>query len=525
VTWILQGIKKFRSILSLTLAISLGSSLSGCVLNDNSANPEAETIDDQSESTSTPISTAGVSVVSTSAHDVYLPEGVFSETAEGDFDGAMLSAGSTAIDVTGFVAQRPAFNLEANAEGMMDTFDSLMGGIISGSFSITGRQSIAGFNAVIASYNLTLNVAVTPTNLANQLVQYFGINLNGGAIINLPTGSASDPLATEYTLIIGVVYFSVDDVVVLAALVPSNLAGTYAHLTGGITTPTNVNLTAATLATTTDNFTAEAGGGIADFLFVIDNSGSMGNDQAAVSTAASEFASVLSNSGLDFRLGVIMTDRTTLRDTNGDGAFTSDLAEFQIDVAPGTGGSGNESGIYHGEAALLAIAQGDVSDGSVTLESYPRAGASLSIIMVSDENDQYTRYSGGISFDTSNNLFIDRGYRVYSIVGVSYSPDYLALATATGGQYSDISDLTAMPTIMSNIASDAGGSASLFQLANTPIAATILVTNNGTTVANSAVNGWTYNTTANTVVFHGTAVPAAGDVININYQYLDSSAP
>jgi hypothetical protein len=40
---------------------------------------------------------------------------------------------------------------------------------------------------------------------------------------------------------------------------------------------------------------------------------------------------------------------------------------------------------------------------------------------------------------------------------------------------------------------------------------------NGANVPNSTSNGWSYNASANSIIFYGAAVPAQGAAIQINY--------
>jgi hypothetical protein len=56
-----------------------------------------------------------------------------------------------------------------------------------------------------------------------------------------------------------------------------------------------------------------------------------------------------------------------------------------------------------------------------------------------------------------------------------------------------------------------------FYLTRTPLVSSIVVTVNGATVSQDATNGWTYNSTANSIVFHGTAIPAANASIAVNF--------
>jgi len=58
---------------------------------------------------------------------------------------------------------------------------------------------------------------------------------------------------------------------------------------------------------------------------------------------------------------------------------------------------------------------------------------------------------------------------------------------------------------------------SAFQLGREPVVATIRVTVNGVQVPNDATNGWTYESSNNTIVFHGSAIPDANANIQIAY--------
>lgn len=475
---------------------------------------------------------------STANHDVYLPEGVDTyDGVSGDVDGVMTFAGgqadssgtSTAAlgdrDMVGFIAERPALGSATDAGGDLN---EMLNKLYNAGYNLssTGTQTFASINAVVGEYNLTLSSAVTPTELANDMFDEVGVNTSGGVINGKPDPSDGERTADEFEVILAVVWTASDDVVVLGAVVPLNLAENYGALTSGSTNPTNVGEKGAGRESETDSFTASGGGGKADFLFVVDNSGSMGGDQTAVSQAANEFGNRIQSSGLDFSIGTITTDSDTLVDTNGDGGFTDDISEFESDVQVGTGGSFTETGIWFAEQALQSVAEGDSSDGTVTAAGHPRADASLSVVILSDEDSQYESRSDGASFDPANNLFIDRGYRVYSIIDPADDDDsqYDELANQSGGSTADITDNSTFPSVMTNIAVNAGGASSMFQLSQTPIASTIGVTVNGSTVANSNTNGWIYNVGSNTIIFNGTALPENGDSVEVSYEYYDSSS-
>jgi hypothetical protein len=153
--------------------------------------------------------------------------------------------------------------------------------------------------------------------------------------------------------------------------------------------------------------------GKVDFLWVIDNSGSMGDDQDALSAAATEVATQLGNASLDWRMAVAYTDlhlnpsSTTSADTcpgaPGPGRrricpFTRNIDQFRNGTAQcayvkaGTCGSGSERG-FHG--ARIAI-ETFLGIGSRSCEPVPgaecnlRPDAQLVVIFFTDTGDQTT---------------------------------------------------------------------------------------------------------------------------------------
>ena len=242
----------------------------------------------------------------------------------------------------------------------------------------------------------------------------------------------------------------------------------------------------------------------------------MDDDQAAIQQAADSFVNVIQSSGLDYQLGVITTDSDIPGAFVGDKGFTNDLAKFKTNVVQGTSGSGTESGVYWAEKSLMA-------NGGVVKLGYPRAGASLSVIMLSDETEQYTSYSGGKAFDPVNNLFMQNGYRVYSIISLKpYVKDapnsfYDELAINTGGSVADIANLNSFDAIMKDIAQKAGAAAAGYKLAKPAISGYTTVKVNGTVVPPNATNGWQYVPSTQSIVFSGTAIPTAGSKISVTY--------
>ena len=479
----------------------------------------------------------------TANHEILVPSSVSVEKLSGDVDGYMLYSGTpqgsgsaksfsssgslskallSSRDVAGFFVERAVSNGEQNAAEVLGNLATKITQRYS-SFTSTGAQIIPGLSASFSSYALNVGALMKPTQLATELLSDIGLNKEGGELINLPVVLDVEPYATEFTVLIGVVYFSETDVVVLASVVPTNLAGTYSTVTSTITNGTIVSPKAdAQKSPGSDLYTVQGGSGKADFLFVVDNSISMGGEQQAISDAANEFVNAITKSGLDYSIGTITTDSDTLRDANADGGFTTDLVEYQVDVKPGISGSFIETGIWFAERALQSQAAGDVVNGTVTDAGYPRQDASLSVVILSDEPSQYIYRSGSVVFDPKDNLFVQREYTVHAIIEPEFDEDsqYDDLALETGGSTADIGDTSTFAVIMNNIAREAGGATSAFVLAETPISSTIEVTVNGVAVANSSSNGWEYNVANNSILFNGTAIPGDGEEVKVEYSYF-----
>jgi len=483
-------------------------------------------------------------VVSTSSYNVFIPEGMDGVSASDPyFDGFVLGAGSSlaslptgavvdtysARDVVAFIAERDPYYSESEAEDVVDTIESSLSYI--GTPATVFKQDLSSGNEIIATYVLTTNSDTTVTEVATDIMERVALDADSetGELANPPQALSGEALTSSFQVYVGVFYEDAvdsltDNVLILTAVVPADIASAYSSVSRGITSTSSVSVSGETIVSGSDTFEASGSTDLADFLFVIDNSGSMSDDQDAISEAVDSFVDVISTSGLDARFGTVTTDSSILRDTSSDGGFTTDTDELKLDVKPGTSGSATESGIYFAEQALLDTAQGDASDGSATTAGAPREDASMSIIILSDESDQYTSYSGGVAFDVADNLFIDRNYQVYSIVSTSYyAEDYIDLSNNTYGSYADITNLTAFDTIMQLIALNAGSASSRMVLSQAIIRNTLEVRVNGSVVAESSENGWQYNEGLRTLAFFGTAKPAAGDSIQVTYEYIQSA--
>ncbi len=99
-----------------------------------------------------------------------------------------------------------------------------------------------------------------------------------------------------------------------------------------------------------------------------------------------------------------------------------------------------------------------------------------------------------------------------SIVGQRYM-DIAAQTNGTVGSLCDTNFAATLTKIQENILE----LSSQFFLQRTPILASITVVVNGASISQDVVNGWTYNSTANSIVFHGSSIPPQGANIAINF--------
>ncbi|MCP4504501.1 MAG: VWA domain-containing protein [Deltaproteobacteria bacterium] len=132
------------------------------------------------------------------------------------------------------------------------------------------------------------------------------------------------------------------------------------------------------------------GGGAVDMLFVVDNSGSMQEEQLALGASFDRFIEGFLELDTDFHIGVTDMDYVgTAGALLGDPLFltqgTEDLIfAFRRNVNVGTNGSGTEKGL---EAARQALGVAKTEGAN---RGFLREGASLAIVFLSDENDQST---------------------------------------------------------------------------------------------------------------------------------------
>ena len=282
-----------------------------------------------------------------------------------------------------------------------------------------------------------------------------------------------------------------------------------------------------------------------DILWVVDDSGSMQDEQNALSNNFQSFISFADSLSVDYQVGVITTEVNdssvsgVLWACNGynpiiDASDANRVAAFQCAARvtnppngnrrPNPGGSDSqEAGL---QAARIAL---DVPNVTGANNGFLRSDARLAVIIVSDEDDQS---------DGSVNLYVDffrnlKGFRNSQLVSVSAiagdvpngcstavaGDRYAAAASALNGRFESIC-ASSWTNMLRGIGLGVFALRSSWTLSRPADPSTIRVTVNGQTVSQSSTNGWTYDSTFNTIDFFGSAVPNAGATVTVTYDSL-----
>jgi len=464
------------------------------------------------------------------------PEGVKIEGTAGNGKVLAMSAGKSQ-EVGGFVAEGQ------NTDQAFAPSSELKRSTQNASMLVAARIAIASDRANISNIaTLTEQTFTAPIRFtigeyqvttarpmaALDLVGYILTDVTN--YTGMPVASSTAPTSSNFRVSMVVVLYGGQYYYIVSA-VPDTLYSQYGAIAGSMVSGNNMTQRNVFISTKTDTFTGTTAATSADFLFVIDDSGSMSGEQSAISDAAAAFGTAIANSGLNYHIAIISTsngidDVTTdtgsyvaTRVLNKIGIIDNNITALKNNLVMGTSGeSSPETGIYNAEAALKRT-------GILTTKyQFPRPSTALSIIILSDEPSQYTRKSGGVAFDVNNNLFVQKNYKVYSFVDLNNNGQFSSLATATGGFSADLQNIVGYPSIMSRIAQEAGGAASAFKLTESNVKRVRKVTVNGATVTEAILDGWKYNVASNAIQFFGSAIPTGGDKIEVTYDYEQTSA-
>ena len=274
-----------------------------------------------------------------------------------------------------------------------------------------------------------------------------------------------------------------------------------------------------------------------DVLWVLDNSGSMDESLGRLNDQLDVFINAFLTLGLDYHIGVVTTDMDNAGQSGKlqgsptwiDNSTANPVAAFQSRASVGSGGSGDEKGLAAAEAALSdPIASGHNA-------GFLRADSTISVIVLSDENDSSSRSARGFAtwfqalrtdpdMTSFNAIVGDSGLGCSD--GDIWSGDfieamggdvYIDAASYTDGFFASICTPD-FSTIVANMARSSAGMKSTFPLSATPSDVSQLeVLVDGAAVPSDGIDGYTYDATENAITFHGTAFPEGGSFIDVAY--------
>ena len=258
-----------------------------------------------------------------------------------------------------------------------------------------------------------------------------------------------------------------------------------------------------------------------DFIWVVDNSASMLEEQEALSAAAEQFFDALTLSRIDFRLGVVTTDGEALR----GGSFTRDLDEFRQRVQVGVNGNGREAGL---EFAVRAVERAQ----SATEQPAQLRNDAVTVVVFFSDEDSVNLVDPSVYASSLG----AQGVLAFAVVGprprgclaigrgvARRGEAYIQVAEALGGSSASIcaEDLS-QP--IGEILLAAGGAASQTALNVPPISGSIEVALPDSLIERSRIEGFDYEPTANTVLFFGMASPPVGTQFRISFStFVDFS--
>ena len=293
-------------------------------------------------------------------------------------------------------------------------------------------------------------------------------------------------------------------------------------------------------ATTCEVFDAKAGGKV-DFLWVVDDSGSMQTSQTAVGSVGSIFGTRLASAGLDWRVGGV----TSSNRAAGYRPFTTDVTVmekwFTLNDPLWFNINGSSTEVF------FPPPQSYVQSNAV------RADASLHVIALTDSRDQSNvspatmtafiqTFNTGGRTSMMHGIICPEGQQCGDGELVETPGKIQTVIRNTGGVIGDITVANTagaaaqaqLENYINAILSAAIGGAG-YPLQKAPISSTIKVaietggtrgTCNTADVPRSRSNGFDYDSVARKIAFFGNCLPSAtGKKIAVSYRYWIENSP
>ncbi|MBM4352635.1 MAG: hypothetical protein FJ109_02390 [Deltaproteobacteria bacterium] len=318
----------------------------------------------------------------------------------------------------------------------------------------------------------------------------------------------------------------------------------------------------------------------ADFIWAVDNSGSMDNDKATVAANVPKFTQLLSNAGVDYRLAVtyqncsdidgaganglsaelvniVLTNDITNAKSNCtsttsgtlvngnlcNGKFTTSLTEFQNCVLANVSGSGSEYTLSTGMMAIdRSLPRKDNTSNKL------RTDASTILVVLTDEHEQaFENELSWMKNDTPTDpaqiaqlkkitdpyiAWLKKPEVNAIVFGLIVMPN-MGVGEAAVGIYRVVNETggTAghlpagdLSATLQEVIGAAIGYSSVVKFEHVPISMTIQISiaqagKPAKKIPRSRIDGFEYDSLSNGLVFHGSYVPKSGDELAVSYIY------
>ena len=303
-------------------------------------------------------------------------------------------------------------------------------------------------------------------------------------------------------------------------------------------------------ATYEDLFHQGDGGRPVDILWVVDNSGSMIEEIQRVKDEFDSFLGDFIALGLDFHLGAVTTDMENPSESgrlqgsptwiDGDTPNPYDKFGATIDDIYDHKGSPNEAGLDASKAALSEPLVSGANAGFLRTRNDDGDEVATHVIIVSDEDDYssvstaaYTAWLDNLESDPDLSALSaicgDPGTSMFNggctewdgmtMYSAMAGTTYYDVSIATGGHWSSICTAS-FAEELEYLSLVSQGMTAEFFLTHVPSSIGLTVVEvNGATESYSAIDGWTWTSTTNAIVFHGDAIPEPSATIRVSYPF------
>lgn len=295
----------------------------------------------------------------------------------------------------------------------------------------------------------------------------------------------------------------------------------------------------------------------ADFLWLVDTSGSMNGDQENLGRVAGDFFDSLTLAGVDFRVGVfdaysrnpVDLDTPGFAFINGTDPMGAQQLQFEVTRAAYMGMAADtftpypsprsgEEPVATGVTVVEAF-EAQAAAGSTDPDRTLRPETQVVAMFVTDEpgtNDDgryfstdagrwgatpEARIAGATQFYTDRDILAFGLINDYGEMCPAQRDFPKCTVLGTGGAFIPITTATPdeVRIAMDRIVEAVAGAASSYVFATTPISATIRVMLNGVEVPRSRADGFDYDGASNSIVFRGaTHRPTIGSEVVVSYR-------